>query len=118
MQAVTPLWNEMPLHFGGSVVPSWVRNKEAFSFEQVYENTLARAVDTNPVTGLFRSSVDAVRQTDADLVREQYLLSTGQTDNPTNALIAATKAQLSVTMLVQLRNRALEAYNELMRMNV
>jgi flagellar hook-basal body complex protein FliE len=33
-------------------------------------------------------------------------------------MIATTKATLSVDMLVQMRNRAVEAYQEVMRMQV
>ncbi|HCR83117.1 MAG TPA: flagellar hook-basal body complex protein FliE, partial [Lachnospiraceae bacterium] len=32
--------------------------------------------------------------------------------------IAASEAQLSVDMLVQLRNKAIESYNELMRISL
>ena len=41
-----------------------------------------------------------------------------QTDDAHTEPIAAAKAQLSVELLVQLRNRALEAYNEIMRINL
>lgn len=40
-------------------------------------------------------------------------------DTPVHELmVATTKASLSVEMLVQLRNRAVEAYQEIMRMQV
>ena len=46
------------------------------------------------------------------------MLATGQTDDAHTEPIAAAKAQLSVELLVQLRNKALEAYNEIMRINL
>ncbi|MBE7008677.1 MAG: flagellar hook-basal body complex protein FliE, partial [Ruminococcaceae bacterium] len=37
---------------------------------------------------------------------------------PALLTIASTKAQLSVELMVQLRNKSMEAYNELMRINL
>jgi len=48
----------------------------------------------------------------------EYLLTTGQLDNPAYATIAIAKAELSVSMLAQLRTKALDAYNELMRISM
>lgn len=68
----------------------------------------------NMVQELFADTSDALKERE----EQQYLLATGQTNNPHLAVIAAAKAQLSVDMLVQLRNKSLEAYNELIRMSV
>ena len=67
---------------------------------------------------IFQSAIGAVRETDAEKNEAQYLLSTGQLDNPAALTIASTKAQLSVQLLVQLRNKALESYSELMRISL
>ena len=61
-----------------------------------------------PFGAVFRSAVDNVRQTDAEKVQTDYLLAT----------IAGTKYQMAVELLVQLRNRALDAYSELTRINM
>ena len=71
-----------------------------------------------PVTDIFGAAVDAVKETDAAKTQMEYLMATGQLDNPALLTIASTKAQLSVQLLVQLRNRALDAYNELMRISI
>lgn len=68
--------------------------------------------------GIFRSAVDNVKQTNADMVEAEYLLSVGELDNPAALTIAASKYSLSVDLLVQLRNRALDAYNELTRISL
>ena len=49
---------------------------------------------------------------------KQYLLSTGQLDDAHTLPIAEAKASLSVDVLITLRNKTLEAYNELIKMNV
>ena len=78
----------------------------------------AISADENPFTDIFRSAVDAVKETDAEKTELQYLMSTGQLDNPVPLLLASSKAELSVSLLLQLRSRAMDAYNELMRINL
>ena len=67
---------------------------------------------------IFRQAVENVKTTDAEKNRAEYLLATGQLDNPAELTIASTKAQLSVDLLVQLRNKALEAYSEVNRISL
>ena len=62
---------------------------------------------------IFQSAIDYVKETDRAKNEAEYLLATGQLDNPAELTIAATKAQIAVELMVQLRNRALDAYNEL-----
>ena len=62
---------------------------------------------------IFQSAIEYVKETDSAKNEAEYLLATGQLDNPAELTIAATKAQIAVELMVQLRNRALDAYNEL-----
>ena len=66
---------------------------------------------------IFRSAIDNVKETDAEAREAQYLLATGQLDNPAMAMIAGTKNAIAVDFLIQLRNKAQDAYSELTRMN-
>ena len=66
---------------------------------------------------VLESAVKNIVETDNEVNKQQYLLATGQTDDVHNLTIAATKAQLSVDYMVQLRNRAMESYSEIMRIN-
>ena len=63
----------------------------------------------------FQSAIDHVKETDA---QKEYLLATGQLDNPASLMIASSKSELAVSLLVQLRNRALDAYSELTRISL
>lgn len=85
-------------------------------------NNVSAVSETASADGMFRSIFESalqdVRDTESNLQTQQYLLATGQIDDPHSVQIAASEAQLSVNMLVQLRNKALESYNELMRMTV
>ena len=67
---------------------------------------------------IFRNAIQNVKDTDAEFTQAQYLLSTGQLDNPATALIAYTKEEVAVNLLIQLRNRAMDAYSELTRMSI
>ena len=67
---------------------------------------------------IFNSLIQNVKDTDAEFTQAQYLLATGQLDNPAQLSIAAYKNQIAVDLLVQLRNKALDVYNELKNMNV
>ncbi|MEA5083859.1 MAG: flagellar hook-basal body complex protein FliE [Lachnospiraceae bacterium] len=67
---------------------------------------------------IFENAIADVKSTEDDLAKEQYLFATGQTDNTHDITIAAAKAQISVDLLVQLREKALNAYNELVKLNI
>lgn len=67
---------------------------------------------------IFQNAINNVRTTDAEKTQAQYLLATGQLDNPATAMIASSKNQIAVSLLVQLRNKALDAYSELTRINM
>lgn len=67
---------------------------------------------------IFRTAINQVKETQADVERKQYLLSTGQLDDAHTLPIAEAKAGLTVDVLLTLRNKTLEAYNELIKINV
>ena len=56
---------------------------------------------------VFQSAIDNVKQTDMEVREAQYLLSTGQLDNPAAVTIAAEK-----------ESKALDAYSELTRISL
>lgn len=66
---------------------------------------------------IFEEAINNVRTTDQNLAENQYLLATGQIEDPHTVNIAASEAQLSLDLLVSLRTKALEAYNEIMRLS-
>lgn len=67
---------------------------------------------------IFKEAIQNVKTTDEDLTVQEYLLSTGQIDDAHTVPAAAAKAQLSVELLTSLRNKALESYNEIIRIGV
>ncbi len=67
---------------------------------------------------VFRSAIDNVKTSQLDVENKQYLLATGQLSDAHSLPIAEAKAQISLDLLVSLRNKALEGYNELMKINL
>lgn len=68
--------------------------------------------------GVFQDAINNVKETENDLVNKQYLLATGQIDDAHSVMVASSEAQLAVDMLVSLRNKAMDSYNELMRISL
>jgi flagellar hook-basal body complex protein FliE len=67
---------------------------------------------------IFKEAIQNVKSTEKDLTTQEYLLATGQIDDAHTVPAAAAKAQLSAELLTALRNKALEAYNEMIRINI
>ena len=67
---------------------------------------------------VFKSALDDVASNEKSLEQAQYLLSTGQIEDAHTVPVASSMAQLSVDFLVQLSNKALDSYNELMRISL
>ena len=91
------------------------------SIEELNKVTREQSTEQSGAAGfqdVLKEAVNNVVQTDDELTKQQYLLSTGQIEDAHTVPIAAAQAQLSVDMLVQLRNKALESYNELIRLNI
>lgn len=82
----------------------------------------AQNTSTSSATGMFesvfRSTINNVKETEAAAVEAEYLMATGQLDNPATLLIAQTKSNIAVELLVQMRNKAMEAYSEITNINM
>lgn len=67
---------------------------------------------------ILKTTVDQVveSQSKGDLAIQQ--LNSGEAQNLHDVMIAVEQADLSLRMLVQLRNKGLEAYNEILKMNI
>ncbi len=94
----------------GGISPLWVDQSVETADKQKEQPTL--------FADIFQSAIDDVKEADALKNDAQYRLATGQMDNPAESTIIATQWTTSVELLVQLRTRALDAYNELMRISL
>lgn len=95
------------------ISPLW----EAFPTSKP-QTTEAAASGGSIFADILKSTVNNVRETEDEVAKNEYLLATGQLDNPAELQLATTKYEMSVSMMVQLRNKGLEAFNELMRISL
>ena len=112
MIEISPLWDQLPAN---TLQPMPLRPIRAFETASTEEQT---AKEPAAFTDIFQEAINAVKETDAEKNELQYLMGTGQLDNPALLPIASTKAQLSVQLLVSLRDKCVQSYQELMRINL
>lgn len=74
--------------------------------------------NTSLFQSVFENAIQDVKDSENNLQYQQYLLATGQIEDPHTVQIAASQAQLTTNMLVYLRNKAMDSYNELMRISL
>lgn len=116
----------------------FLNNNDAFKFDEnnptEFEQTLEQAKrtqyinDKNDPTGLgnfasqignaFSSGLNSVNNLKMTADRMQEDIAMGGPTSVHDAMIAAEKAQLSMQMAVQVRNRILSAYTELTSMGI
>ena len=73
---------------------------------------------TEPFSNFMTNAINNVIETDKQLAMDVQAVATGQSDDLHSVLISQTKASLAVDVMVQFRNKFLDAYNELIRMGV
>lgn len=96
------------------ISPLW----ETFPTVQAGEAARPKAAEGSVFKDVLQAVVDNVRQSEDEVAKKEYLLSTGQLDNPAQLGLVLYKAEVSMSMLTQLRDRAMNAYNELSRINL
>ena len=99
LQRISPLWESFPTQLNQEV--------------QKAENT-----GGSVFKDVLQSVVDNLRDSEDEVAKTEYLLSTGQLDNPAQLSMALYKAEVSMSLFVQLREKALSAYGELSRISM
>ena len=91
------------------------------TFKANFENaTITKEENTPQSTGfkeLFQELINDVEKTEAIAEEDAYRLSIGAMDDPHTAVINAAKAELTLSTMMQIRNKLLEAYQEIVRIN-
>lgn len=76
------------------------------------------AENSNEFSDIFNEALNNVADTDkADKASSVQLLA-GQADDMSGLLLDAQKAEIALNLTLQLRNKVVDAYNEIMRMQV
>ncbi|MDR2132913.1 MAG: flagellar hook-basal body complex protein FliE [Clostridiales Family XIII bacterium] len=87
------------------------------------ESVTGASHDETPVynsdfRNIFEGLIGDVERTEAVAEQDAYLLSVGALEDPHTAMINAAKAELTLSTMVQIRNKVLDAYSEIMRISV
>lgn len=90
----------------------------ADSLESLRASQSVQGTEQGVFKSILEGMINNVKETEANHEQQEYLLATGQIDDAHTVTIAAAEAQLAVDMLVQLRNKAVDAYNEIIRITV
>ena len=96
------------------ISPLW----ETFPGREAQPAAQAKAAEGSVFADVFQSLVNNVRETEDEVAKQEYLLSTGQLDNPATLNMALYKAEVATQLFVQVREKALNAYNELSRISL
>lgn len=67
---------------------------------------------------IFQDLIQNVEETEAATEMDAYKLSIGEMDDMHTMIINAAKADVALQTMVQLRNKFLDAYSEIMRTNL
>ncbi len=73
---------------------------------------------TSLFADVLSQTIQQVYDTQADVEEKQYLLAAGKLDDAHSLPVAQAQAAISLDVLISLRNKTLESYNELLKMNV
>ena len=84
---------------------------------------IAPAQGGKPASGasfqdVFKASMEEVNRLQAEADKATSALATGQTDNIAEVMTAVRKADLAFKTLLQIRNKLLDAYNEVRQMRI
>ena len=97
IQAIAPLWESFP-------------GTKAQGTEKAQGGSM--------FADIFKSAIENVRASEDVVAKAEYQLSTGTLDNPAQLSLELYKASASMSLLVNLRQKALDAYSELSRINL
>jgi len=68
--------------------------------------------------GMLESSIDKLNGMLQDASNQSTALAAGTTDDLTGAVVSVERAQLGLQLAVQVRNKVVDAYQEIFRMQV
>lgn len=94
-----------PIKLGGVAEVNSVKNEKVSAMNESFSELLSKAI--GQVNTLQKQGDEA-----------RMLLATGNVEDLHTVMIATEKASLAMQLTVQIRNKAVEAYQEIMRMQI
>jgi flagellar hook-basal body complex protein FliE len=78
----------------------------------------AQKSGTTSFSDVLKDSIDKVGQLEKEANEQTEKLATGAAQDVHNTMIAVTKADLSFQLMMQIRNKIIDAYQEIMKIQV
>lgn len=95
------------------------------SLEQVSKNGVFanEGIDSQPLkevdfSAIFKSALDRLNADQIQASDKMRQVETGESDDLVGAMVSSQKASLNFSMLVQIRNKVLSGFEDIMRMPV
>lgn len=80
--------------------------------------TKTSSTDSGSFANILTESFQTASETDTADKASALELLTGQSDDMSGLLLDAEKAEIALNLTLQIRNKVVDAYNEIMRMSV
>lgn len=100
----------VPLTEMSSISPTFITPTKTVAEE--------KKADTVSFGDILKTKIQNVRDLEADSLQQAYDISTGASNDLESAMISATKASTAIEMTVQLTTRAVNAYKDILNIQV
>jgi len=98
-------------------VLSYLERVKGLSTLDTYLDKTSQGIG-NTFSDILKEAIEATNETDAEDKEANLGLLTGNIENLHSLLITAEKADIALSLTIQIRNKVIEAYNEVMRMQI
>lgn len=78
----------------------------------------AKASEGGSFTDILANAMNDAKQTERSVTGENAALLTGENDSLHTPIVEAQKAELALSLAIQIRNKVISAYNEVMGMQL
>lgn len=95
-----------------------IRQIKPIEFEELRISSKESTETQISFSDFLRASLDNVDSLEKDHNEYDFKIATGQLENIHEAMIAAQKADTALQLTMQVRNKVLDAYREIMRMQI
>jgi len=81
-------------------------------------NDTKKTQSDSSFTDILSDAINSAQESEGSVQDENTALLTGETDDLHTPVIEAQKAELALDLAIQIRNKVISAYNEVMNMQV
>lgn len=101
-----------------SILPADIAAGAAKNLDSTISGVTGSEEGGGTFADILKDTLSAEESTNRNSNVDTLNLLTGQTDNLSDVVISAQKSELALSLTVQLRNKAMDAYKEIMNMQV